>query len=118
MRPGECSITQQTQGNRYSLLLEGELDMATAPDLQERVAKLCDDGAIEIVLDLSALSFIDSTGLSTILSTHKVCEETLCNLWLIPGPERIQRVFDLAGVTRMLPFRDVSERADASIPGE
>lgn len=93
------------QGPRHQLRLEGELDIAAAPALEDAVAQLCTDGASEVELDLSQLSFIDSTGLHAILASKELCEERLCDFWLIPGTDTIQRVFELTGFIDRLPFR-------------
>jgi anti-sigma B factor antagonist len=47
--------------------LEGELDLASAPELRECLATLAEGGATDIVLDVGGLAFIDSTGLSVLV---------------------------------------------------
>jgi anti-sigma B factor antagonist len=106
MEPDDFSIQEQVDEDRYTLVLAGELDLASAPTLEAATKRLCAEGASEIVLDLGGLAFIDSTGLRTILSSMSLCEEHLCNFWLIPGPKAIQRLFELAGLLERLPFRE------------
>jgi anti-sigma B factor antagonist len=106
MEPNEFSIQEDAQNDRHTLILTGELDLASAPALEAATARLCVEGASEIVLDLSKLAFIDSTGLRTILSCMSLCEEHLCNFWLTPGPRAVQRLFELAGMLERLPFRE------------
>jgi anti-anti-sigma factor len=55
-----------TSGDNGSLVLVGELDAVTAPDLDEALAKR--NGQREVTLDLSQLTFIDSHGLHTIVA--------------------------------------------------
>lgn len=110
MGPEDFSIHEDAQGDRRTLTLAGELDLASAPALEAAVAQLCADGANEIVFDLSGLSFVDSTGLRTILSSMSLCEEHLCDFWLIPGQRAIQRLFELAGLLGRLPFREPERR--------
>jgi anti-anti-sigma factor len=66
--------------------------------------RLCADGAQEIVLDLKQLEFIDSTGFRAILAAKDVCERHKCTFAMIRGKERVQRLFDVSGVLRKLPF--------------
>src|SRR5436190_575970 len=75
MRPGELVLDDRPRDGSHTLALTGELDLATAPDLEAVILSLCSDGACEIVLDLSQVSFLDSSGLRAILSSKTVCEE-------------------------------------------
>jgi anti-sigma B factor antagonist len=110
MEPEDFSIREDAQEDRYTLILAGELDLASAPTLEAAIARLCSNGASEIVFDLGALAFIDSTGLRTILGCMSLCEEHLCDFWLIPGQRSIQRLFELAGLLGRLPFREPGRR--------
>jgi anti-anti-sigma factor len=114
VQPEDFSIQENAEDDRYTLVLKGELDLASAPMLDAATARLCTDGASEIVFDLGGLSFIDSTGLRTILSCMSLCEEHLCNLWLIPGQRAIQRLFELAGLLERLPFREPESRTSGT----
>jgi anti-sigma B factor antagonist len=102
-RPG-LSVEQLVEGPRQTLVLAGELDLATAPELERMTELSCADGAGELVLDLSGLSFIDSTGLRAILMAREQCEEHGCELFLTPGPPAVQRLFELTGLLERLPF--------------
>ena len=109
MKAGELGVEVIRNEDRCTLLLTGELDLASAPAIERILPELCADGASEIVLDLSRLAFIDSTGLRTILTGMSVCEKHICDFWLIPGTSAIQRVFELTGLAEKLPFRDPAE---------
>jgi anti-sigma B factor antagonist len=91
-------------GGTHTLVLSGELDMATAPHL-ETVVHACAGSAGRLTLDLSRLTFMDSTGVRLVLLTQRLCRETGAEFALIPGPRLIQRVFELTGVLDRLPFR-------------
>ena len=88
-----------------TLALAGELDLATAPDLEAMIRSLCGDGACEIVLDLSQVSFLDSSGLRAILAATTLCEEHSCRLVLTRPREPVQRLFELTGLLDKLSFR-------------
>jgi anti-anti-sigma factor len=53
------------------LRLSGELDLATAPDLEQHLRALEEGEGIRIVLDLSELAFMDSAGLAVILEAER-----------------------------------------------
>jgi anti-sigma B factor antagonist len=102
-------IRDSSEGDRHTLALTGELDMVGAPELEGMAQQLCEGGARELVLDLRQLEFIDSTGLTAILRCRTLCEEHMCELCLIPGRRRVQRVFELTRLLDRLPFRKPSE---------
>ena len=101
--PG-LSLDARSEGRRHTLLLAGELDLATAPELEGMTEQACANGAAELVLDLRDLAFIDSTGLRAILRARERCEAHRCELFLTPGPPAVQRLFELTGLLERLPF--------------
>jgi anti-anti-sigma factor len=107
--PGQFGMSVQVEDARHVLALSGELDMASAPTLQAKVAELCADRPQAIVIDLSELTFLDSTGLRTILSAQSMCAAQACDFSLVPGRENIQRLFALTGLLERLPFEDASK---------
>jgi anti-anti-sigma factor len=93
-------------GGHITLLLSGELDIASAPGLQRTVARLCAlPSTRALTLDMSGLTFIDSTGLAAIVYASRVCEQRECPLDVVRGPEAVQAVFAMTGLDRLLPFR-------------
>lgn len=104
MRPGEFDIVQEVDASRARLRLRGELDMLTAPQLEAAVDALSGNGARELLLDLSELVFLDSSGFRAILACKDRCEQRGCTFLMTRGPERVQKVFDISGVLKKLPF--------------
>jgi anti-sigma B factor antagonist len=102
------SLKVGADGDRDTLAIVGELDLATAPELAARAEQICAEGR-ELVFDLSELAFIDSTGLLTILKTRELCAERRCGFFLTPGPPAVQRLFELTGLLERLPFLDAPE---------
>jgi anti-anti-sigma factor len=98
------SIGAMRHDDRYTLLLGGELDLASAPSIEDLTRELCADGASEIVLDLSGLVFIDSAGLEAILQASTLCEEHQCGFCLIPGVSNVERLYELDGLLDKLPW--------------
>src|SRR5207248_10940263 len=72
------SIHSSREGDRHTLTLTGELDMASTPVLEAKANQLVSQGARELVLDLGQLEFIDSSGLTSILRVRSLCEEHMC----------------------------------------
>ena len=95
----------ETVGRDGSLVLvvEGELDIATSPLLDEALARARRTNAASIVVDLLAVSFIDSTALHVLIK-HAHPEDGRARVRLTKGSPQTQRVFELSGVMHHLPF--------------
>lgn len=98
-------IRLEGQGDRRTLALMGEMDLATAPALEGAVIRLCKDGTKQLVLDLSQLEFIDGSGLHAVSAARRTCQESGCELRIIPGRKELHRLFTISGLDGRLPFR-------------
>jgi anti-anti-sigma factor len=65
--------------------LAGELDFGAASAVGAAVEELLDAGFGRVVVDLSALSFLDSAGIHTLLSAQRSAEERRCTLSVVPA---------------------------------
>jgi anti-sigma B factor antagonist len=83
--------------------LSGELDMASAAQLADALSDVPPD-CVAVILDLSGLEFMDSTGLQTILSAHARLADAGCRLVLIAGCKQVQKVFEITGAEPHLEF--------------
>jgi anti-sigma B factor antagonist len=109
------NIETREQDGSVEMLLEGELDIASAPTLQRAVARLCEAPTTKaLTLDMSALTFIDSTGLAAIVYASRVCERDDCRLDLVRGPRSVAAVFEMTGLAEHLPFRSDGDAIAAS----
>jgi anti-sigma B factor antagonist len=84
----------------------GELDLATANKLREEIDRLHVAGFNRLVLDLSKLRFMDSTGLKLVLETNAGARDDGWTFSLVRGPEAVQRLFEVTNITEHLDFVD------------
>ena len=94
----QLRIDVRHEPDRVVLVLEGELDMASAPLLQNAIDGADMSGGRMIVLDLQALQFIDSTGLRVILAVRKLCAERGQEIAVTPGSQQVERLLSVTGV--------------------
>ena len=104
MRAGELSLRDHVEGDRHTVLLGGEWDLATGPDVFAAIERVLAQGARELVLDIGELTFIDSTGIRGILTVRELCETHGCEFGVTLGQAHVQRVFKIAGLEEVLPF--------------
>jgi anti-anti-sigma factor len=99
-------VSSDRQGEKLIITVAGELDVSTAPILQRELERAADESASSIRLDLSALRFMDSTGLQLVLSTASRAQEAGRDLELVRSTNSVQRVFQVAGLEERLTFVD------------
>jgi anti-anti-sigma factor len=92
------NVSSERRGDTIHLSLSGELDIASAPRIEEALGEAEGQGPAIILLDLRELGFMDSTGLRTILSADARAKEAGRRFAVVQGDENIQRVF---AVTRL-----------------
>ena len=92
--------------DRYVVAPVGELDLASAWRLERELRRVVASDAREIVLDLSGVEFIDSTGLQPVVHAQARTEHHTKRLMIVPGPDNVQRCFEISGLTSRLPFVD------------
>jgi anti-anti-sigma factor len=90
-------------GDRHTLCVGGELDLATVPELEAALSDLV-AVASEIVIDLDGVSFMDSQGLRCVLNRKKECESRGVAFSLAAVKPQARRVLEIAGVLDSLPF--------------
>jgi anti-anti-sigma factor len=95
------------------LRLSGELDLLSADPLRRCVAEAFDGGVGVVVLDLSNVQFIDSSGVRAILAANAAAAADGRRVRLVRGPAPVDRVFALLGVQEQLEWISVSELGDA-----
>jgi anti-anti-sigma factor len=101
---GELDMSIEHGAGAVTIRLAGELDVATAPRVEEELKQAEAGEEATIVLDLSGLTFMDSTGVRLVLSAHARSRQDSDRLRLVRGPHAVHRVFELSGVADTLPF--------------
>jgi anti-sigma B factor antagonist len=88
----------------------GELDVATAGLVRTALQKQADEHG-RVTLDLGGLLFLDTSGLRLVLETVEASRRDGFEFVVLPGAPEVQRLFDLAGVTNMVPFANGGDPA-------
>jgi anti-anti-sigma factor len=90
-----------TEGG-YLIVLSGELDISTASMLRHQLDEVTAGPITNIVLDISLLTFIDSTGLSLIVAEHKKLKAMGAALTVFSPTPMTRRLFEISGLTSIL----------------
>lgn len=103
---GPLMLRISREAGTHVVCLYGELDMSTADVLDRELARVAEAEPERIVLDLSGLDFLDSSGLRSLLRAHTRAREDGGRLTLLRGRPEVQRVFEVTATDELLPFED------------
>jgi anti-sigma B factor antagonist len=111
----ELSLSTRTVQGRTVLEVAGEIDVYTAPQLRERLIALVDDGARLVIVDLSRVDFLDSTGLGVLVGGLKRLRSVGGELVLVCSHERLLKIFRITGLDRVFTlYASVDEAVNAA----
>ena len=80
------------------VVLAGELDLSTVAQARPIIERACETGPEKVVVDLSAVEFVDSHGLHLLASTHRALTARGCVLVMLPPAEPVRRAFEVTGL--------------------
>lgn len=103
---GPFGLRAAKLGGTYTVTLRGEFDLAAVALVEEALARAYDGDTKLLEIDLGPLTFLDSSGLRTILAARERAESSGVRLRLMRGTETVQRVFAITGLEETLPFAD------------
>ena len=93
---GSCWVlTERSESGRIYVTVVGELDLYTAPELEQAL----EEPAREFVIDLVDCEFIDSTALGLLVAARARVERLAL---IAPGLE-VQRILEISGLDRIIP---------------
>ncbi len=120
MEGQRVEIATKRVGETLIVVLEGELDLATAQRVRDTVdSVLADDARLHhLIWDLGQVGFIDSSGLGMLLGRYKKIRARKGNVVAIGALEPVRRMLKMAGMERIMQFADTEEQALARIGGK
>jgi anti-sigma B factor antagonist len=104
---GDLTLETRSEGGdgQARVLLQGELDLAAAPLLEQEWQRIEERGKRVVVLDLAGLTFIDASGFRAVLSVMARARDDGPGLSLVGAGRGVRRLFDLAGCSDLLDNR-------------
>ena len=102
-------ISTTPGSDRYIITVSGEVDLATSPELDNAIIVAIESGTSSLAIDLTDVSFMDSSGLGVIVRGLKRCREADKDLDLVITNERVLKVFGITGLDQVIPIHDSIE---------
>jgi anti-sigma B factor antagonist len=104
-------VDEAVDDSTHVVSLRGEIDAHTAPKLGSRLFGLAEDGARGVVVDLSQVTFMDSTGIGVLVNALRHLRVRRCKMVLVCPTPRVMRPFEVTGLTGHLTIFDSREKA-------
>jgi anti-sigma B factor antagonist len=93
----DLSLTESVVGSQLVIGVRGEVDVHSAPQLRDRLLSAIDGGHESIIVDLSKLDFIDSTGLGALVAGRNHAADAT-TLRIVCSSERLLKLFRITGL--------------------
>lgn len=100
------SIKEISEGTKHYLELSGELDAFTAPELREKLIPLVEQSGHTVIVDLSEVTYMDSTGLGVFVGAIKAENKHQSEIILKNMTQRVRRLFDITGLDEIFNIQD------------
>jgi anti-sigma B factor antagonist len=92
------SVTVSSTGSQSVLAVRGDVDVHSASQLQDRLLQVIAAGQRSVVVDLTGLSFLDSTGLGVLVTARNEAERAGAALRLVCTSDRMLKLFRITGL--------------------
>jgi anti-sigma B factor antagonist len=115
-RLGGVEVHAVATEDLVTLVLEGELDSVSSSLFDRAVAELVAAGTSNLTLDLGGLSFIDSSGMRSVLLAQELCHDRGCGFSVSSVSRQVGRLFELTGVLDTLGLRAQGPAFVSTVP--
>jgi anti-sigma B factor antagonist len=110
------SVSSERAGDGLGIVvLSGEVDIYTAPQFKERMLELLDAGVDKLVVDLSSVTFIDSTALGVLIGGVRRVRTAGGAMALVVTSRSVERVLSITGLDRVFTIHATREAALESL---
>ena len=105
----DLTLTTRESGGRAIVSVGGEIDVYTAPKLRDCITELVSAGNHDLVVDLEAVEFLDSTGLGVLVGGLKKVRAHDGSLELVCSQERLLKIFRITGLAKVFTIHESSD---------
>lgn len=111
----DLSITQADHGDRTVVHVGGEIDVYTAPLVREKLDEQITAGRNDLVVDLTDVTFLDSTGLGVLVGRLKLTRSLGGSMRIVGTDDRVLKVFAITGLDKVF---DIHADVDSALAAE
>ncbi len=112
------SLEKRYDRDTLVIKVTGELDLVVADEFRRVVDPELDRRQVKnLVINLSGVSFIDSSGLGVILGRYKKLSQNGGKIWIAEPRPSVRKILELSGFPRIIPFFDSEKKALEAVRG-
>ena len=111
----ELAVSRQSVDGVAVLSVKGEVDVYSAPTLSENLTQLLDEGSTTIVVDLTEVAFLDSTGLGALIAARTAADRSGGALPIVCTLDRVLKLFTITGLDGVFAIFPTVDEAVASV---
>lgn len=100
----DLEITPKVENDRLILNLEGELDTYNCGQLRSAIVEHVEKGHVNVIVDMTGVEYIDSTGLGSLVGGLKRVSERGGTMRIVTSNAQILKVFEITGLDRVFPI--------------
>ena len=113
----DLQLRTYQQGEASVVEVGGDIELSNASQLRADLRSVCEQEPCHVIVDMSQVSFIDSTGIGVLVGALKRTRENNGSFALICPQPRVRRVFEITGLLQALPlFNSMDEALARSTP--
>lgn len=112
MNPSPFNVKSESDNGVWVVAVSGELDLNTAPQLEQSLAEPLEADGSALVVDLAECEFIDSTGIALIVRAWKQLDDDFA---LCCVGDQVQRLLDITGLDASIPTHDSRDEAIGAV---
>ena len=107
----DLTISTREADGKTVVVVGGEIDVYTAPRLRDEITELVAGGVYDIVIDMQAVEFLDSTGLGVLVGGLKKVRAHDGSLQLVCNQDRLLKIFRITGLAKVFVIHETPEAA-------
>jgi anti-sigma B factor antagonist len=107
----DLTLETRDVDGRTIVTVGGEIDVYTAPKLRDKITELVAAGTYNLVIDMEAVEFLDSTGLGVLVGGLKKVRAHEGSLQLVCNQDRLLKIFRITGLAKVFVIHESAEAA-------
>lgn len=108
---GELDIKTEAAGDATTLSISGEIDLHTSPQLRIRLQEILDKKATRLILDLTGVGYMDSSGVGTIVEAKRRADRGKSKIVLTGLQPRVRSLFEITQLDKFFTITENIEQA-------